>query len=107
MTNGELIGIIAIMKKINRKIATKKHQPIRTCVGCRILKPKHKLLRIVKKKDLTIELDPSSKASGRGAYICLNVECAKLAKKHRGFDQTFKAKIPDTFYDTLIEYFTH
>jgi len=94
-----------MMNKFNRKTTKKKHQPIRTCVGCKVLKPKHELLRIVKKKNCVIELDLTGKAPGRGAYICHNIECAKISRKHRGFDQTFKLDVPDTFYIALLEYF--
>jgi len=78
---------------------------MRTCIGCRVLKPKHELLRIVRKKNCTIELDLTGKAPGRGAYICMNIDCAKLALKRRGVDRTFKLDVPDNFYDTLLEYF--
>ncbi|MCZ6528832.1 MAG: YlxR family protein [Chloroflexi bacterium] len=45
-----------------------KHVPQRTCVGCREVLPKRSLIRIVRTPN-GVKIDPSSKASGRGAYL--------------------------------------
>ncbi len=50
-----------------RKIK-RKHIPLRTCVGCREILPKRKLIRIVRASD-GIKIDPSGKMAGRGAYL--------------------------------------
>lgn len=44
--------------------------PMRMCVGCKELKPKKELLRIVALPTGIIELDRTGKKSGRGVYIC-------------------------------------
>lgn len=46
----------------------RKHQPQRTCVGCRQVLPKRSLIRIVRAPD-GIHVDPGGKAPGRGAYL--------------------------------------
>lgn len=51
-----------------KKTVRKKHVPQRTCVGCREILPKRKLIRLVK-TETGIQLDPSGKMSGRGAYL--------------------------------------
>jgi predicted RNA-binding protein YlxR (DUF448 family) len=61
-----------------------KKRPQRTCLGCREVKPKRELLRIVRTPQGEIELDPTGKKSGRGAYVCPNQDClAQLAKAKR------------------------
>jgi hypothetical protein len=45
-----------------------KHIAQRTCVGCREILPKRSLMRIVRTPD-GLRLDPTGKASGRGAYL--------------------------------------
>ena len=44
--------------------------PQRQCVGCREMKDKKALLRIVKTPEGEILLDSTGKKSGRGAYVC-------------------------------------
>ena len=44
--------------------------PQRQCVGCREMKEKTALLRIVRNAQGEISFDRIGKAPGRGAYIC-------------------------------------
>jgi len=52
-----------------------RHIPQRTCLGCRQVKPKHELIRIVRTPGGRIEVDRRGKKSGRGAYLCPSPEC--------------------------------
>jgi uncharacterized protein len=45
-----------------------KHVPQRTCVGCRLVLAKRTLIRVVRASD-GVRVDPTGKASGRGAYL--------------------------------------
>jgi len=76
----------------------------RTCVGCGQAKHKKELLRIVKYRDNQLEIDVEQKKPGRGAYICPQIECAKLAKKKRGFNRSFGMEVEQKFYDQLIQH---
>ena len=53
--------------------------PMRMCVGCKELKPKKELLRIVALPTGLIELDRTGKKSGRGVYVCDDFECFTMA----------------------------
>jgi len=77
--------------------------PQRQCVGCRTMRDKRDLLRIVKAPDGTISLDTTGKKSGRGAYVCHDPECLKKARKSRALERTFEVAIPDPVYDALEE----
>ena len=77
--------------------------PMRRCNGCNEQKPKNQLIRIVKSPDDEISLDLTGKASGRGAYICNDIECLRKARKSRRIDRTFEMTIPENVYDSLEE----
>lgn len=62
----------------------KKKIPMRQCVGCREMKPKRELIRVVRSPEGDIALDFRGKNPGRGAYICPDAKClAKARKKMR------------------------
>ena len=72
--------------------------PMRMCVGCREMKPKMELLRVVKPQDGDARIDRSGKAAGRGAYVCDNIECLKKAEKIRALDRALDTRIePEVF----------
>ena len=77
--------------------------PMRTCIACREEKPKRDMLRIVRSPEGVISLDFSGKASGRGAYICMQAECVhKLARK-KLLNKTFSAPVGDEVYAKIEE----
>jgi predicted RNA-binding protein YlxR (DUF448 family) len=47
-----------------------KHTPQRTCVVCRSERGKRELVRIVRVLAGTVQVDPTGKVAGRGAYLC-------------------------------------
>lgn len=53
---------------MTRKAVRHKHIPHRTCVGCRETLPKRSLIRIVRNEQ-GVQVDPTGKMSGRGAYL--------------------------------------
>ena len=58
-----------------RKGPRPKHVPQRTCVACRETDAKRQLIRLVRTPDGTVEVDPTGKRNGRGAYLCARVRC--------------------------------
>ncbi len=77
--------------------------PLRQCIACRELKEKRDMLRIVKDADGKVFIDFSSKASGRGAYICNNPDCVKKLKKSRLLDKAFACRVDETVYSAIEE----
>ena len=53
--------------------------PMRMCVGCREMKPKRELLRVVRSPEGEITFDLTGRKPGRGAYVCRSAECLGLA----------------------------
>ena len=75
--------------------------PMRQCLGCREMKPKKELIRVVCSPEGEISLDFKGKASGRGAYVCPDPKCLKKAIKARALERAFSAQIPPEIYERL------
>ena len=75
--------------------------PMRMCVGCREMKPKKELLRVVKPQDGEARIDRTGKAPGRGAYVCDSLECLKKARKSRALERALDAQIDAAVFDQL------
>ena len=80
-----------------------KKVPQRTCIGCKEIKPKKELLRIVKSSENDISIDTTGKKNGRGAYICKNEKCLDMAIKNKRLSREFEMAIPADIYDKLRE----
>jgi len=76
---------------------------MRMCVGCREMKPKKELLRVVKSPAGQIAFDRVGKAPGRGAYVCPNPECLKKAQKSKALDRALETSVPAEVFETLLE----
>ena len=77
--------------------------PMRMCVGCREMKEKRSLLRIVKNAAGEISFDRVGKAPGRGAYICRSKECLQKAMKQRQLERALETQIAQEVYQQLME----
>lgn len=77
--------------------------PMRQCLGCREMKPKKELIRVVRSPEGDISLDFRGKAPGRGAYICPNAQCLRKAVRARALEKAFSAQIPEEVYEKLNE----
>ncbi|PTX58621.1 hypothetical protein C8P63_11519 [Melghirimyces profundicolus] len=82
----------------------KRKTPMRKCVASQELYPKKDLIRVVRTPENEIEIDPTGKKSGRGAYICAKEEYVELAKKKRALDRALKTKVGEEVYQRLREY---
>lgn len=65
------------------------------------MKAKKELVRVVRSKEGEISLDLTGKKSGRGAYVCPNLECLKKARKTKRIERSLDVKIPDELYDAM------
>ena len=76
--------------------------PMRQCVGCREMKPKRELLRVVRSPEGEIGLDSKGKAPGRGAYVCSDTACLKRAIKSKALERGLNTAIGQEVYDALL-----
>ena len=77
--------------------------PQRQCLGCREMKNKKDLIRVVRSPEGEISLDFKGKKPGRGAYVCPQEDCLKRARKSRALERAFSAQIPPEVYEQLEE----
>lgn len=75
--------------------------PMRQCVGCREMKPKNELVRIVKNAEGFIQLDIKGKLPGRGAYLCKEEQCLKKGQKSKALERGLSSQIPIEIYQSL------
>ena len=75
--------------------------PMRQCLGCREMKPKRELLRVVRSQEGEVAFEARGKLPGRGAYVCPNPDCFKKAVKTRALDRALEVKIPDEVMERL------
>ena len=77
--------------------------PMRQCVGCREMKPKKELIRVVRSPEGQVSLDFRGKLPGRGAYVCPNPACLAKTKKSKALERAFSAPLPEEGYQALEE----
>ena len=75
--------------------------PMRMCVGCREMKPKRELLRVVKSPQGDIALDRTGKMPGRGAYVCPSAACLQKAVKTRQLERALEHPIDPAILEAL------
>ena len=78
--------------------------PMRTCIACRVSKPKRELIRVVKFND-EIKLDKTGKLNGRGAYVCNDEACIVKLKKQKLLNRAFSCQVDESVYDKIMEDF--
>ena len=78
--------------------------PMRTCIACRVSKPKRELIRVVKFND-EIKLDKTGKLNGRGAYVCNDEACILKLKKQKLLNRAFSCQVDESVYDKIMEDF--
>ena len=77
--------------------------PMRMCVGCREMKEKRSLMRVVKSPEGVISFDRVGKAPGRGAYVCKSKECFERAVKQRQLERALETRIDEAVFTQLME----
>ena len=80
-------------------LGLKNKVPLRQCVGCREMKSKRDMIRILKTPEGEFMLDPTGRKNGRGAYICRDAQCLAKAKKSKA--PYFRMSIPMEVYESL------
>ena len=74
------------------------------CVACRTMRPTDELIRFVRDFETgEVMMDADKKRFGRGAYICRNLECIRLAVKKKGLERHFKHPVSAQVYSAAQE----
>ena len=72
-----------------------KRVPQRTCVGCNTVLPKRQLVRLVRTAEARVEIDPTGKAHGRGAYLHDRQNCWEQALAGGALDHALKVTLDE------------
>ena len=80
-----------------------KKVPMRMCVGCREMKPKKELLRVVKSPEGVVSIDTTGRKPGRGAYLCRSADCMKRAIKQKQLERAFECPLGEETHASLLQ----
>ena len=75
--------------------------PMRQCLGCREMKAKKDLIRVVRSPEGALSLDFRGKLPGRGAYVCPDPACLARVRKAKALERAFSTAIPTDVWDGL------
>ncbi|HEX5501022.1 MAG TPA: YlxR family protein [Thermomicrobiales bacterium] len=82
-----------------------KHVPQRTCVACRETGAKRGLIRLVRTPEGTVEVDPTGKRNGRGAYLCARMSCWRRGVDERVLGRALRLeRLTDENRQALLTY---
>lgn len=77
--------------------------PMRTCVGCRTVRAKRELVRVVRTPAGEVTIDPGGKVPGRGAYICPDIRCLETAWQGKRLDRALQHPVPADVRERLAD----
>ena len=78
-----------------------KKVPERTCVVTREKLPKNELVRVVRTPELTVIIDSTGRANGRGAYLKKDKKVFEQAKKTKALSRHLEVEVPDSIFEEL------
>ena len=81
-----------------------RHVPQRTCIGCRSSSAKREFVRIVRTGEGRVEVDPTGKKAGRGAYLCRQRSCWDTALKRDAVSRALKVTLAPGDREALAAY---
>ena len=82
------------MSKV-KQTTRQRHTPQRTCVVCRTTAGKRTLTRLVRTPDNGVQVDPTGKQNGRGAYLCDQINCWDRALETDILEKALRTTLTD------------
>ena len=79
--------------------------PLRTCIACRREADKRELVRFVRDVEGETHVDPTGKASGRGASVCASLACFEDAVSRKRLGPALRATLSEEDVDRLRDEF--
>ncbi|MBR3151913.1 MAG: YlxR family protein [Erysipelotrichaceae bacterium] len=75
--------------------------PMRRCVATGESCPKKELLRIVRTPEGTVEVDPTGKRNGKGAYLKKDLQALETARKRNALGRALETEISEEVYEAI------
>ena len=82
-----------------------RHIPLRSCAACGQKLPKRQLVRIVRISGGTVEVDPTGKKAGRGAYLCAREDCWTKGLRKNRLDRSLRSPLLEPDREALFAYY--
>lgn len=60
-------------------------------------------MRVVRTPEGMVEIDPTGKKAGRGAYLCRSLACVQAAIKAKKLDKALKVTLPADTVQALLQ----
>ncbi len=85
-----------------------KHQPERTCIGCRSIFKKGEVVRIVAERAPSVSsqsgivIDYREKLPGRAVYVCPRIDCIRNALSKDHLSKALRLKVKTPSFDEFI-----
>ncbi len=79
-----------------------KRVPLRTCIACRTVRAKQELVRVVRTRDNSIDIDLKGKKAGRGAYLCPTAECLAAGLKGNRLEQALHGRLTPESREQIV-----
>lgn len=80
----------------------RRKEPERTCIGCRSVRPKRQLVRVVRTPEGEVTVDFTGKRSGRGAYVCPDETCLNAAVTGKRLERALQHPVPEEVRQNLV-----
>ena len=78
-----------------------KKSPQRMCVGCKEMKSKRELIRVVRSPEGEVSIDFTGKKAGRGAYICPLEACLNKSLKSKALQRSLQVNLENEIVTEL------
>jgi uncharacterized protein len=78
-----------------------RHEPVRTCAGCRQEASQRRLIRLVRRPEGGAAVDSTGRAPGRGAYVHDDPGCVESARKRHALDRALRTQIQPELWREL------
>ena len=70
-------------------------------MACRTARDKRELVRIVRTPDRRVVIDPTGRVAGRGAYLCADGSCWKVALQKGTITRALSTQLPPELIEHL------
>jgi predicted RNA-binding protein YlxR (DUF448 family) len=70
-------------------------------VACRTERPKRELVRVVRTPAGLVTIDPTGRLPGRGAYLCADGSCWRLALRRSSLERALEVTLPEELRSRL------
>ena len=89
-------------KRYSPRSGAARRVPQRTCVACRQVRDKAKLVRMVRTPGGDIEIDATGKKEGRGAYLCPARDCMEKALQGKQLEHVLRGQLDPAGRERLL-----